>query len=139
MRTTSKRVEMHDVLDAFHDAISSLPKRKDSRADPIFEPHFKLVSIVHKLVLRGDLTVSPNFEFDRVRYLTPTQLAEASQALQATPWARKVEAPGNSDGWKPYILEVIRKFKSADKSNWHHRMSVKVSTILSSEMIRPIF
>lgn len=72
MRTTSKRVEMHDVLDAFHDAITSLPKRKDSRADPIFEPHFKLVSVVHKLVLRGDLTVSSNSEFDPTRYLTPT-------------------------------------------------------------------
>jgi hypothetical protein len=54
---------MHDVLDAFHDAISSLPKRKDSRADPIFEPHFKLVSVVHKLVLRGDMTVSLKSRF----------------------------------------------------------------------------
>lgn len=58
MRTTSKRVEMHDVLNAFRKAISALPKRKDSRADPIFEPHFKLVSIVHKLVVRGAITVS---------------------------------------------------------------------------------
>ncbi|OOQ82927.1 Histone transcription regulator 3 like protein [Penicillium brasilianum] len=113
LRTTSKRVEMHDVLDAFHDAISSLPKKKDSRADPVFEPHFKLVSIVHKLVLRGDMTP-----------------AEASQALQATPWARKVEEPGNMEGWKPYILEVVRKFKSADKSNWHHRMSAKAAHII---------
>jgi hypothetical protein len=36
------------------------------------------------------------------------------------------------DGWKPYILEVVRKFKSADKSNWHHRMSAKVNTIFVS-------
>lgn len=117
---------MHDVLDAFHDAISSLPKRKDSRADPIFEPHFKLVSIVHKLVLRGDMTVSLNPHFYQTQNLTPSQPTEASQALQVTPWARKVEAPENIDGWKPYILDVIRKFKSADKSNWHHRMSAKV-------------
>lgn len=30
------------------------------------------------------------------------------------------------EGWNPYILEVLRKYKSADKSNWHHRMGVKV-------------
>ncbi|KAJ5174633.1 Histone transcription regulator 3 [Penicillium canariense] len=113
MRTTSRRVEMQDVLDAFHDAISSLPQRKDSRADPIFEPHFKLLSIVQKLVLRGTMT--------------PT---EASEALQATPWARKVDAPRSIEGWKPYILEVIRKFKSADKSNWHHRMSAKAAHVI---------
>jgi hypothetical protein len=57
-RTTSKRVEMQDVLDALLDAITALPQRKDSRSDPIFEPHFKLVSIVHKLVVQGKLTVS---------------------------------------------------------------------------------
>lgn len=58
MRTTSKRVEMQDVLDALLDAIANLPQRKDSRADPIFEPHFKLVSVVHRLVLSGRLSVS---------------------------------------------------------------------------------
>lgn len=58
MRTTSKRVEKQDVLDALHDAIDALPRRKDSRGDPIFEPHFKLLSVVHRLVSRGELTVS---------------------------------------------------------------------------------
>lgn len=57
MRTTSKRVEMQDVLDALLDAIAALPQRRDSRSDPIFEPHFKLLSVVHKLVLRGKMTV----------------------------------------------------------------------------------
>ena len=57
MRTTSKRVEMQDVLDTLYDAIDALPQRKDSRSEPIFEPHFKLLSIVHKLVKRGNMTV----------------------------------------------------------------------------------
>lgn len=57
MRTTSKRVEIQDVLDALLDAIAALPQRRDSRSDPIFEPHFKLLSVVHKLVLRGKMTV----------------------------------------------------------------------------------
>jgi hypothetical protein len=58
LRTTSKRVEVEDVLDAFRDAIAALPQRRDSRADPIFEPHFKLLSVVHRLVLQEKLTVS---------------------------------------------------------------------------------
>lgn len=57
MRTTSKRVEMQDVLDTLYDAIDALPQRKDSRSEPIFEPHFKLLSVVHKLVKRGNMTV----------------------------------------------------------------------------------
>lgn len=50
---------MQDVLDALLDAIAALPQRKDSRADPIFEPHFKLLSVVHRLVLKGYITVCP--------------------------------------------------------------------------------
>lgn len=61
MRTTSKRVEVQDVLDALFDAIANLPQRRDSRSDPIFEPHFKLVSVVHKLVLRGKMAVSAHY------------------------------------------------------------------------------
>ncbi|KAJ5736030.1 Tetratricopeptide-like helical [Penicillium malachiteum] len=113
LRTTSKPVEVQDVLDAFRNAISALPQRRDSRADPIFEPHFKLLSIVHRLVLGEHLTPS-----------------EGSKILTITPWARKVDTPENMDAWKPYILEVIKKFKSADKSNWHHRMSAKAAHII---------
>lgn len=58
LRTTTRQVEIRDVLDAFRGAIAALPQRRDSRADPIFEPHFKLLSIVHRLVLGGKLTVS---------------------------------------------------------------------------------
>ncbi|QQK41148.1 Tetratricopeptide-like helical [Penicillium digitatum] len=113
LRTTSKKVEVQEVMNAVLDAIAALPQRRDSRSDPIFEPHFKLFSFVHKLVLRGDMTP-----------------AEGSNALLATPWARKIEPPESMDGWNSYILEVLRKYKSADKSNWHHRMGVKAAHII---------
>jgi hypothetical protein len=57
VRGNAKRIPVDDLLDSLLDAIDTLPQRKDSRADPIFEPHYKLVSIVHKLVDRGTLTV----------------------------------------------------------------------------------
>ncbi|KAJ5352648.1 Tetratricopeptide-like helical [Penicillium brevicompactum] len=116
LRTSSKKIEIQEVLGALLDAINALPQRRDSRSDPIFEPHFKLFSVVHKAVLRG--------------HMTPT---EGSKTLQAVPWARKVDAPENLEGWNPYILEVLKKFKSADKSNWHHRMSSKAAHILYNE------
>jgi hypothetical protein len=47
----------------------------------------------------------------------------------ATPLARKVQAPEDKAGWKPYILEVLRRLKHADKSNWHHRMAVRAAHV----------
>lgn len=139
MRTTSRRVEPQDVLEALFDAIANLPQRRDSRSEPIFEPHFKLVSVVHKLVLRGKMKVSGQFFTLKMHLLTRFQPTEASKKLLASPWTRKVDGPDSIDGWKPYILEVVKKFKTADKSNWHHRMSAKVQHLvfLSSFICSP--
>ncbi|RHZ62967.1 putative transcriptional corepressor of histone genes (Hir3) [Aspergillus thermomutatus] len=112
VRGNAERINIDDLLDSLLDAIDTLPQRKDSRSDPIFEPHYKLVSIVHKLVDRGTLTP-----------------AEGSQTLMATPLARKVQPPEDKAGWKPYILEVLRRLKHADKSNWHHRMAVRAAHV----------
>ncbi|KAH2763730.1 Histone transcription regulator 3 [Aspergillus fumigatus] len=112
VRGNAQRISVDDLLDSLLDAIDTLPQRKDSRSDPIFEPHYKLVSIVHKLVDRGTLTA-----------------AEGSQTLMATPLARKVQPPEDKAGWKPYILEVLRRLKHADKSNWHHRMAVRAAHV----------
>jgi hypothetical protein len=113
VRGGAKAVHLDDLLDCLLDAIDALPQKKDSRSDPIFEPHFKLVSIVHKLVTRGSLTP-----------------ADASKTLMATPWARKVQPPEDNSGWKSYILAVLRNLKNADKSNWHHRMAVRSAHVI---------
>lgn len=70
LRTSSKKIEIQEVLDALLDAINALPQRRDSRSDPIFEPHFKLFSVVHKAVLRGHMTVSSIFILSRRVSLT---------------------------------------------------------------------
>ncbi|KAL2834941.1 hypothetical protein BDW59DRAFT_1372 [Aspergillus cavernicola] len=113
VRGSSKRISLDSVLDSLLDTIDALPQRKDSRSEPIFEPHYKLVSIVNKLVKRG--------------VLTP---ADASKTLVTTPWARKVQAPEDIGDWKRYILEVLKSLKSADKANWHHRMAVRAAHII---------
>ncbi|KAL4878682.1 hypothetical protein BJY04DRAFT_229711 [Aspergillus karnatakaensis] len=114
VRGSSARISLDLVLDSLLDTIDALPtQRKDSRSEPIFEPHYKLVSIINKLVKRGEL--SP---------------IDGSKTLLATPWARKVEACQDISGWKKYILEVLKNLKSADKANWHHRMAVRAAHIV---------
>ncbi|OJJ44297.1 hypothetical protein ASPZODRAFT_153767 [Penicilliopsis zonata CBS 506.65] len=113
VRGNCKRISLDELLDTLLDAIDNLPERKDSRTDPIFEPHFKLVSIVHKLVHRGTLTP-----------------AEGSKTLMATPWARKVQLPTEPPIWDPYIREILRNLRNADKSNWHHRMAARAAHVI---------
>ena len=55
-----KRVDHQLVIAAIVQAIEACPEKRDSRhpeKDPILEPHYKLVSIVHKLVRHGRITV----------------------------------------------------------------------------------
>ena len=108
-----RKVLAGEVLDAFSEAIENLPERKDSRADHILEPHFKLVSIVHKLVHRKMLT-----------------LMQGSDALQLIPWARNVNFANDEDSWGPYILEVLKKIGHADKANWHHRIIARAAHVI---------
>lgn len=53
----SRIVDATDVVDTFLRAIETLPKRRSDSKDGIFEPHYKLVSIVHKLVQKEELEV----------------------------------------------------------------------------------
>lgn len=49
----ARRVGHRPVIDAFVRAIETCPEKRDSKhpdKDPILEPHYKLVSVVHKLV-----------------------------------------------------------------------------------------
>ncbi|KAI9740884.1 MAG: Histone transcription regulator 3 [Claussenomyces sp. TS43310] len=111
-----KRPTMQMVLVAFEKAIETVPKPKDTRADPMLEPHYKLMSVVHKLV--------------QFRILPPQ---EAADLLQRQPFAirkgESIEIP-TLESWKGFILESIRHVRHADKATWHHRMISRVAHIL---------
>jgi len=56
----ARRPVCTDILDALKRAIAAVPDRRDSRhpdREPVLEPHYKLVSVVHKLVQKGVLQV----------------------------------------------------------------------------------
>lgn len=61
VRGSAKLISHQPVIDAFVKAIEACPEKRDSKhpdKDPILEPHYKLVSIVHKLVRSTRITVN---------------------------------------------------------------------------------
>ncbi|KAL1978370.1 hypothetical protein VTN31DRAFT_1229 [Thermomyces dupontii] len=113
-RGRGKPVHVDQILDSLLDAIETLPvpSRKDRGPDPIFEPHFRLVSVLHKLVTSGKM-----------------EPRQAGEILSETQWGRKFSVPEDIDGWKPYVLDVLKNLKNADKSNWHHRILARAARV----------
>ncbi|KAF2729041.1 hypothetical protein EJ04DRAFT_476343 [Polyplosphaeria fusca] len=100
------------VVDAAAAAIDMLPERKE-RQQPVLEPHYKLVSIVHKLFLRGAISYE-----------------KAQELLQPTSFSQNIEAPENADDWERYVLAVLKALRAADKQSWHHRIIVRSAHVI---------
>lgn len=101
------------AIDAFVKAVRFLPEKRDNRhpdKDPILEPHYKLASVVHKLVHSHRLSS-----------------AGGCGILQATPYARRVPNAQASEQWEQYIEQVLKMLRAADKANWHHRMVARAA------------
>ncbi|KAK0267392.1 Histone transcription regulator 3 [Friedmanniomyces endolithicus] len=115
VRRNDRQSSAQDVLEPFIRAIELLPDLKDSREkrEPTLEPHYKLVSIMHKLVERGELSVE-----------------QACEVLQHTRYAHLKNYPHSIDGWNPHVLAILKNLRAADKSNWHHRMIARAAHII---------
>ena len=105
------------VLKSFVRAVELIPDKdkKDSREkrEPVLEPHYKLVSTVHKMVTHGSIS-----------------LDQAKDTLDSTSYARTVRFPQELDEWVPHVLSVLKTLRAADKSNWHHRMVARAAQII---------
>ena len=55
VRSNGNPIGYQEVLEAFKRAVETAPERRDK--EPILEPHYKLLSILHKLVQRNRLEV----------------------------------------------------------------------------------
>ncbi|RDL42315.1 TPR-like protein [Venustampulla echinocandica] len=110
---------MESVLSALIKTIETVPKPRDGRQEPILEPHYKLASVVHKLVLLGAM-----------------QPQAAADLLQRQPYAvdkgEHIEVH-DQEVWESFILKTMRHLRSADKQHWHHRMIARVANILYDE------
>lgn len=110
------------VIDAFVNAIETLPSKKGRSGEPVLEPHYKLVSIVHKLFQRRAIDIT-----------------EAVKTLAHTSYARNIDSPQSSDDWERYILALLKSLRSADKSSWHHRIIARAAHMHYEEGRDPQF
>ncbi|RAL65033.1 hypothetical protein DID88_001141 [Monilinia fructigena] len=107
------------VLKTFVRAIETCPKPSKSSQEPILEPHYKLVSLVHKLVARQEM-----------------DFQDAAKLLQDQPYGPRKGDPfviENDEDWEIFILACFRQLRNADKPHWHHRMIARVANILYDE------
>ncbi|KAL8740174.1 MAG: hypothetical protein Q9190_007096, partial [Brigantiaea leucoxantha] len=111
IRGAHEPIRFESALDAFKKALETLPERKDNRhadKEPTLEPHYKVVSVTHKLVQSRQLNAK-----------------DGCRSLAVTQYARKIPLIEDADDWESYILQVLKALRSADKSNWHHRMVLR--------------
>ncbi|KAI1102755.1 hypothetical protein F4804DRAFT_312123 [Jackrogersella minutella] len=115
------RPTMQTVIGALERAVevvSALPKPRHGQ-DPVLEPHYKIVSILHKLVMRGD--IAPQ---------------EAANILQRQPYAIQDGEPvdiSEPEDWEPYVIKTLSHLREKDRSNWQHRIIMRHARILFDE------
>lgn len=105
-----------DVTNTLVTAIETLPSKKGRSGEPVLEPHYKLVSIVHKLYQRR--------AFDYLK---------GSELLSHTSYSQGVNGPENPGDWDRYVLAVLKALRSADKSSWHHRIIARAAHIIHDQ------
>lgn len=129
IRGRERRITHTEVLAAFTRAVELLPERRDSKhseKDPTLEPHYKLVSVVHKLVQAKKILVR-RFNAPVRKITNPAvQPAEGCQYLRASSYACKFPPVQDLEDWEGYLLRLLKSLRSADKANWHHRMVARV-------------
>ncbi|KAK5634479.1 hypothetical protein RRF57_010192 [Xylaria bambusicola] len=98
--------------------VSALPKPRHGQ-DPILEPHYKIVSVIHKLVLLNDL-----------------QPQEAADILQRQPYAidngEHMEISDLED-WESYVIKTLTQLREKDRANWQHRIFMRHARIIFDE------
>ncbi|KAL5456491.1 hypothetical protein PMIN06_003846 [Paraphaeosphaeria minitans] len=105
-----------EVIKAIVNAINTLPEKKERGREPILEPHYKLVSITHKLVQRKTIGIGKGVE-----------------VLSNTPFSENISTPENTDEWEGYILKVLKALRNTDKSSWHHRIVARAAHVIYDE------
>lgn len=119
-RIKASRPQMQAVLNSFINAVNHAPKNNSSsRSEPLLEPHYKIVSVVYKLVLMQDM-----------------EPQAAADLLQKQPMAPDKGAPvtiSNAEDWKSYILKNFHHLRVADKQHWNHRIVARLANIIYDE------
>ncbi|KAJ3522442.1 hypothetical protein NM208_g12857 [Fusarium decemcellulare] len=123
IKDMSAKISIETLLDTLKKSVKVAHDARRSRSsDPILEPHYKIVSIVHKLVMRGDL---PSTEGAAI-------LSEQPFGLEVNPDDHFASFSEPED-WEEYIIPSLTKLRDKDKSNWQHRIIMRHARILFDE------
>jgi hypothetical protein len=112
-------VSTQKVIDALQTAVDAAHYARRSRtSDPIMEPHYKIASVLHKMVMRKDIAGSE------------AGAVLSKQPLGITITDEEVAKLDEADGWEEYIIRNFSKLREKDKSNWQHRIIARHATTL---------
>lgn len=109
----NKGPSWEEVIDAFVNAIETLPEKRERGREPILEPHYKLVSIAHKLFQRKAI------DHEKGQHI-----------ISHTSYSQNIKAPEGADDWGRYVLAVLKALRAADKSSWHHRIIARSAHVI---------
>lgn len=114
------RVKLETLLDALKNSVHvACNASRSRRSEPILEPHYKIVSILHKLVISGDL---------------PSK--DAAAMLSDLPFGVALDPEDHfasfsePEDWEEYVILNLTKLRDKDKSNWQHRIIMRHASIL---------
>ena len=123
VKDMASKVSLDLLIDTLKKAVKVAHNaRRGRNTDPIFEPHYKIVSILHKLVVRGDLPSKKAAEI----------LSEQPFGLEVDPEDHYASFSEPED-WEEYIIRNLSRLKDKDKANWQHRIIIRHAKILFDE------
>ncbi|KFY69107.1 hypothetical protein V496_00486 [Pseudogymnoascus sp. VKM F-4515 (FW-2607)] len=115
-RARAGRPSVAALVQVLERAIETVPKPRDSRSDPTLEPHYKIVSVMHKLV--------------QFRLIDPQEAANILQR-QHYPIKKGEQVVITDDAsWEAYIAECVRHLRNLDRSNWQHRFIARSAHLI---------
>lgn len=114
------RPRVKTLIFTLEKAVQNCPKPRDSRVEPILEPHYKIVVILYKMTAMGLLT---DFQvaadtIQRGRYA----IKKGEKILVET-----------GEEWEKFVSDHIRHLRSLDKANWHHRFISRAAHMITSK------
>ncbi|KAK9460163.1 uncharacterized protein V1516DRAFT_686904 [Lipomyces oligophaga] len=101
------------ILDCYKNLILNHMPDKSSSSDPIFEPHYKYISVLFKL-----------FKAEKI------SLSVAHHYLKLSTFYSEPTEPVNSNqDFYHLLIDSLGRLRAADKKHWHHRPTYRIAVI----------
>lgn len=119
-KDSKSRVKLQTILDTLRKSVDvAYNASRSRRSEPVLEPHYKIASILHKLIVSGDI---------------PSK--DAAAILSDLPFSVPLDESqhfasfSKPEDWDEYMILNLTKLRDKDKSNWQHRFIMRHAKIL---------